>query len=104
MRRLVGGSPKNWSWCEDPKYDKLALRIADGKKDRRKQDALYVRVGRDGRVCSTPQTISENETYDELERADRFKNLIESMLNDKVSSYRYDKAMAALKILFYRSQ
>ena len=89
-----------WVWAEDPKYDTSALRIAEGKKDRRKQDALYVRVGRDGRVCSTPQTISEDETSNELERDLRYKSFIYSMLDGKASSYRYDKAMAALKILF----
>lgn len=90
----------NWVWAEDPKYDTSALRIAEGKKDRRKQDALYVRVGRDGRVCSTPQTISEDETRDEFERARRYRSFVDSMLDGKASSHRYDKAMAALKIVF----
>ncbi|MDG4601343.1 MAG: hypothetical protein P9C48_01255 [Defluviicoccus sp.] len=90
----------NWVWAEGPKYDTSALRIAEGKKDRRKQDALYVRVGRDGRVCSTPQTISEDETRHELERARRYKSFVDSMLNGKASSHRYDKTMAALQILF----
>lgn len=89
-----------WVWAEDPKYDTSALQIAKGKKDRRKQDALYVRVGRDGRVCSTPHTISEDETRDEFERACRYKSFVESMLDGKALPYRYDKAMAALKILF----
>ena len=33
----------NWVWAEDPDYDPSAMRIAKGKKDRQKQDALYVR-------------------------------------------------------------
>ena len=94
----------NWVWAEDPKYDTSALRIAEGRKDRRKQDALYVRVGRDGRVCSTPQTISEDETRDEFERARRYRSFVDSMLDGKASSHRYDKAMAALKILFARER
>lgn len=90
----------NWVWAEDPKYETSALRIAEGKKDRRKQDALYVRIGRDGRVCSTPRTISEDETRDEFERARRYRSFVDSVLDGKASSRRYDKAMAALKILF----
>ncbi|MCA0344551.1 MAG: hypothetical protein LCH62_01740 [Proteobacteria bacterium] len=90
----------NWVWAEDPKYDTSALQISDGKKDRRKQDALYVRVGPDGRVCSTPSTISEDEMHNELERACRHKSFVEAILDGKSSSHRYDKAMAALKILF----
>jgi hypothetical protein len=76
------------------------LRIAAGKKDRRKQDALHVRVGRDGRVCSTPQTISEDEARDEFERARRYRGFVDSMLDGKASAHRHDKAMAALKTLF----
>lgn len=90
----------NWVWAEDPKYDTSALRIAEGNKDRRKQDALYVRIGRNGRVCSTPQTISEDETRNEFERARRYRSFVDSILDGKASSHRYDKAMAALKILF----
>src|SRR6267142_2513994 len=56
---------KNWFWGEDPNYDTSALRIAKGKKDCHKQDALYVRIGHDGRACSTPQTITEGETRGE---------------------------------------
>lgn len=90
----------NWVWDEAPKYDASALGIAEGKKDRRKQDALYVRIGRDGQVCSTPQSIGEDETRNEFERACRFGSFVESMLDGKLSSHRYDKAIAALKILF----
>jgi hypothetical protein len=52
---------KNWFLADDPNYDSSAMRIAEGKKERHKQDALYVRIGRDGRVCSTPETITEDE-------------------------------------------
>ncbi len=85
---------------EYPKYETSALRIADGRKDRRKQDALYVRIGRDGGVCNTPHSINDDETCDELERVKRYRDFIGSCLDGKASSYRYDKAMAVLKILF----
>ncbi len=89
-----------WVWAEEPNYDASALRIAEGKKDRRKQDALYVRIGSDDQVCSTPQAITEEETRDEFERACRFKVFVNSVLDGRASSHRYDKAIAALKILF----
>lgn len=89
-----------WLWTEGPKYDTSALRIVKGKKDRRKQDALYVRVGRDGSVCNTPHAISEDETRDEFERARRYRSFLDSTLDGNASSHRYKKAMAALKILF----
>jgi hypothetical protein len=90
----------NWVWAEDPKYDKSALRIAKGNKDRRKQDALYVRVTRDGRVSSTPGSITEEETREELARADRYRLFMLSVLGEEADSHRYGKAMAALKLLF----
>lgn len=90
----------NWVWTEDPKYETSALQIAEGKKDRRKQDALYVRIGRDGRVCSTPQMISEEETRIELERADRYGSFVNSLVAGDSRSIRHDKTMAALKSLF----
>lgn len=89
-----------WIWAEEPNYDASALRIADGKKDRQKQDALYVGIGSDGQVCSTPHAVTEEETLDEFERACRFKDFVKSVLDGSASSFRYDKAIAALKFLF----
>jgi AbiV family abortive infection protein len=34
-----------WVWAEDPEYDKDALAVAEGSLDKKKQDALYVRLG-----------------------------------------------------------
>lgn len=89
-----------WVWDQDPNYDKSALSIAEGKKDRRKQDSLYVRIARDGRVSSTPHVITEAETGEAIEHAGRYKRFVESLLQGDASSHRYDKAMAALKALF----
>jgi hypothetical protein len=85
---------------DDPQYDREALKIAEGKKDRRKQDALYVRVGRDGSVASTPHTISDEETRAEIDRAERYSRFVETALGGGPSSNRFDKATAALKLLF----
>jgi hypothetical protein len=82
-------------------YEPSARRIAEGKKDSHKQDALYVRVGRDGRVSSTPEKISAEETQTEFERAKRYKRFVDSLLAaDRKSDHRYEKAMAALRLLF----
>lgn len=87
-------------WAEDPDYDRSALHIADGKKDRHKQDALYVRIGRDGRVCSTPGVITEQETKSELECARRYKRFMDSLLAVDERSERYNKIMSAFRLLF----
>lgn len=90
----------NWEWAEDPQYDKSALRVAEGAKDRRKQDALYVRIGGDGRVSSTPLTITKEETQAELDRAGRYKNFLVTLLDGKAESRRHEKALSTLKLLF----
>jgi len=43
-------------WAEDPEYDADALAVAEGELDRLKQDALYVRLARDGGAASIPQS------------------------------------------------
>lgn len=87
-------------WAEDPHYDPSARHVADGRKDHHKQDSLYVRIGRDGRVSSTPEVITEQETETELERARRYKRFIESLLVEDKRSKRYEKAMTAFTQLF----
>jgi hypothetical protein len=91
---------KWWSWGEDPNYDKSALDVADGKRDRRKQDALYVRIGKDGRVLSIPASTRKDETTEEEERAGRYGDLVRSALQGDGGNHRYEKTVAALKCLF----
>lgn len=98
----------NWVWAEDPAYDRAALKISKGKKDRRKQDALYVRIRRDGGVCSTPAIITEEETQKEFERAERYRFFMLSQLSDGVALRQSDQRRAkkitdALVILFEQS-
>ena len=95
-----------WGWDEDPKYDHSAMAIAEGKKDLRKQDALYVRIGTDGQTCSIPNSIAEKELDDELERARRYKACVQSMLdgNRHFSERRYDKVMEAFSLLLERER
>lgn len=71
---------QSWVWAEDPDYDREAIGIAEGKKDKLKQDALYVRLGKDGRLISTPMNLSRIQLADELERAGRYKMLVERLI------------------------
>jgi len=94
-----------WEWPADPLHHRSARRIADGKKDGRKQDALYVRIARDGRTASTPDTITDEETREELARAGRYHRFMKSLLDGDKQIYwydkdRYDKAMSVLKRVF----
>jgi len=67
---------KNWYWDEDPNYERTALGIAKGKQDLRKQDALYARIGKDGRVASLPDQFTEQDAKVEIEKANRYGQLM----------------------------
>ena len=69
-----------WVWAEKPDYDRDALAIAKGKKDKLKQDALYVRLGKNGSIASTPMNHGAAALADEMDRAERFKRLVENLL------------------------
>jgi AbiV family abortive infection protein len=94
----------NWGRAEDPAYDREALKLAEGKRDRRKQDALYVRIGSDGQVASTPAVITDTEVTAELERARRYVNFAVALTTAEerigFDKDRFAKVMAALKLLF----
>jgi hypothetical protein len=91
---------KNWCGAEDPNYEPVALSIAEGKKDRRKQDALYARTGKDGRITAIPDQFTEQEAKVEIEKAARYAQLVISATEGERRTYRYDKAISAFKMLF----
>ena len=70
-----------WVWAEDPEYDKSALDVAEGKRDRDKQRALYVELGKNGQIGGTPERLAKNQADDEYERGRRFESCIRSLLD-----------------------
>lgn len=92
---------KNWVWAEEPQWDREALAVAEGKRDRVKQDALYVRLGADCSVASTPKPITRDMYTIEQEKAARFKSLVSSMNAEK--GYRgldHEKVEEMFRVLF----
>lgn len=94
----------NWAWAEDPQYDKGAVAIAGGRRDRRKQDALYVRIGSNGQLASTPRTITGSEVSTELERTARYISFSEALIATEerhgFDRTRFVKVTGALRLLF----
>jgi len=90
-----------WEWQSPPAYDDGAKKIAEGKADHRKQDALYVRIGGDGRVCPSP-AIAPKENEEERQRAHDFRHLVEELFNGAKTSdnYRYEKAISYIRSMF----
>lgn len=71
---------RSWVWAEDPEYDKAALEVADGKRDRDKQRALYVELGRNGQVGVTPEQVTKIQANDEYERGRRFEVCVRGLV------------------------
>jgi AbiV family abortive infection protein len=90
-----------WVWEEEPKYDPLAKSLADGKLDREKQNALYVLLGRDGRVAKTPTQVTYEEAKATMQIADRMRFFVKYLLLQNDSSGRdYEKIESAFKSAF----
>lgn len=95
----------SWDWAEPPDYDRTAMRVAKGSRDRIKQDALYVRLGRDGRVASTPFHVTGSLSDEEYERAGNYRFFVKSLLNEGGhSSYEYKKILVFIAVLFARNE
>lgn len=58
--KIARWKSSRWIWAEDPKYDVEAKKIWKGKIEKSKQDALYVSIGKDGRVTNIPGSDSED--------------------------------------------
>ena len=94
------GEP-SWVWQEDPEYDRTAAAIADGQHDRLKQDALYVRLARDGGVASVPKNATYGSVREERERATRLSHLAECVLNgDEHPGLDYHIVEEVFRLLF----
>lgn len=93
----------NWVWVDEPDYDREAVAISKGKKDRRKQDALYVRIGSQGQVCSTPTVIAAEEVDREFDRARRYRSCVSAAQRGEEAGFsrrRFDNVIETFTLLF----
>jgi AbiV family abortive infection protein len=94
---------RSWEWAEPPDYDVGALRVAEGSRDRIKQDALYVRLARDGRIASIPLLVSKSSSDNEYELARNYRTFVTSLLKEGGnSSSQYAKIREFITVLFAR--
>lgn len=92
---------KSWFWAEDPNYDSDALEIAEGKYDRKKQDAIYVRLGSDASVASTPHWVTVDMYSMERDKASRLGQLVDSILCEpEYRGWDYDRVIESFRMLF----
>ena len=70
----------DWQWAEHPNYEPSVLRIAKGKRDRFKQDALYVRLGRHGGVANMPTKVTRASADEECAKANQYRWFVNSVV------------------------
>jgi len=49
----------SWCWAEDPKYDKGAKKVWEGKIEKIKQDSIYVSISKEGKISKIPKDDRE---------------------------------------------
>lgn len=92
---------ESWFWAEDPDYDKTALDVADGKRDRDKQRALYIELGRSGQVGSTPDQVTQIQADEEYERACRFETCVSDLVGGRTDGmWDFERVEGCFRALF----
>jgi AbiV family abortive infection protein len=91
---------KGWDWAEPPEYDRAIVQIAEGKRERVKQDAVYVRLGPDASVVSTPLDLDKAIADAEFKRAQSYRSCITHIAEYGADDLMFPKVREALRLLF----
>jgi AbiV family abortive infection protein len=95
---------RGWRWDEPPQYDPTAVHVAKGRRDRIKQDALYVRLDREMHLISTPSETPSERVDEEYARGERYRGFARSLLGDAPDpGFNYKKVRDAFELLFARA-
>ncbi|GJL48896.1 MAG: hypothetical protein NPIRA01_01230 [Nitrospirales bacterium] len=62
--------------CPPAASDSVAMTVVDGDRDKTKQDALYVRLSKEGEVCSIPSPFTHEIVEAELDRTKRLGDMV----------------------------
>ena len=76
---------RNWVWSDPPEYDTTAKSVANGNLDKKKQNALYVRLTKTGEVTSLPSWVTIEIAENELERTKRLQQLVTQIKEGSVT-------------------
>lgn len=91
---------KNCFWVEPPVYEPKAQKVANGFIDKRKQDQLYIGIGKDGAIL--PRILVTNAQFkEEMDRANRLSAVVKEMLEEECSErFDYKLIFDAFEALF----
>lgn len=71
--------PQGHISCPPVASDPMAMSVAHGDRDKKKQDALYVCLSRDGEVISIPTQFTAATVTAELDRTERLSKLVKPL-------------------------
>ncbi|MCU1223471.1 MAG: hypothetical protein JWQ42_1564 [Edaphobacter sp.] len=97
----IGKWEDRWGYLDDLSFDSDTQALARGAFDRKKQDALYVNIDRNGRVSNTPKPYSKQQDEHEKERAKRFGSFARRLVSDPPPiGFEYKRLTEVIKALF----
>jgi len=86
----------NWWWDEEPKYDKNIEKIAKGKFEKEKQDAIYCKVTKEGQFHLSK--IRKKRVEEQINRAEQMLEIADGKI---VLAFReYESIKKGFKIVF----
>jgi hypothetical protein len=100
LREKVGLWDSWFCWAEEPNFDRTAKEVGDGKAEREKQNALYVRLNKNGEVIGVPGGITPETAKHAMDRAERMGRLVEDLLAGQSGIFDYEKIESAFKAVF----
>jgi AbiV family abortive infection protein len=90
-------------FSDDNDYDPQVVNVATGERDKVKQNAVYVRIDRSGRVQSTPSSVTMDAANEEYEKARRYRWFVGSLASDGPrDSEQFRKLREAMKIVYWQ--
>ncbi len=78
----------NWIWADDYKYDSDAKKVFNKKFDKLKQRSLYVAIGEQAEIISTPRITTEENAQKEFDKAKRFLSFGKSISKGEKNHFR----------------
>ncbi len=90
-------------FSHDNDYDSEVLKVAFGKRDRVKQDAVYIDLDKSCRVKNAPTDVTREEAHVEYERAHRYASIVTGLIrSDAYEGLQLKKLKEASKIVFWQ--
>lgn len=86
----------NWWWSDNPEYEKNIKKIGEGKIERKKQNATYCKVTKEGK--SHLSKINKLAVEEQIERTEQMLEIADGNL--VLSSREYKSIKEGLKIVF----